>query len=239
MGRPLLINQLIVRTAERIERMSRCCLATIAGSFLGATVVLSVLLAVGCQTSAPLARTAIPVPPDSLSTDQLDNVRFQSQDYGSSAQDQLLNEKLRSYAPPQASDSQSTVVDRSQLVADVIFTGNRYLQNHQLTRNIRTRSGRYFDPDKLKQDVDQLWRMPEIRRIQGPYLDKTPDGVIVTINVEERNAINQVEFIGNRGISDRALQKTAGIELGDPLDTHSIRLAKTRIEEYYKEKSFS
>ena len=248
MGQPLLTNQLILRTFVRIDRISRCLAATRAGSFLAGIVAVSVLLAVGCQTSAPLSRTAIPVPPDTLTTDQLDNVRFQSQDYGSTtrqspnygttAQDQLFSEKLKSYAPQQASDSQPASVDRSKLVADVVFTGNRYIQTHQLTRNIRTRPGRYFDPDKLKQDVDQLWRMPEIRRIEGPFLEKTPNGVIVTIRVEERNAINQVEFIGNRGLSDRQLQKTAGIENGDPLDSHSIRMAKTRIEEYYKEKGY-
>ena len=260
MGQPLLINQLILRALVHIDRISRCLAAPCAGSVLTGIVAVSLLLSVGCQTSAPLSRTAIPVPPPTLTTDQLDNVRFQSPgstttqspgsttrqspgsttsqipDYGPTSQDHLFNEKT--YSPQQASDLKPASVDRSKLVADVIFTGNRYIQTHQLARNIRTRPGRYFDPDKLKQDVDQLWAMPEIRRIGGPYLKKTRDGVIVTINVEERNAINTVEFIGNRGITDKQLQKTAGIEDGDPLDVHAIRMAKTRIEDYYKEKGF-
>ena len=204
------------------------------------TLGLGIIALAGCQTSFPLSQSALPIPPEILSTDQLDNVRFQSPDYGLPDNEaRLFSEKLQAFAPPQPSNnSNSTPVDPSKLVADVIFSGNRYLQTHRLTRNLRTRPGRYFDPDKLKQDVDQLWRMPEIRRIKGPYLKHTPNGVIVTIEVEERNAISKVEFIGNRGLSDRALLKTAGISDGDPLDVHAIRLAKTRIEDFYKEKGF-
>ncbi len=124
------------------------------------------------------------------------------------------------------------------MIADVIIKGNQLLPTHHLTRKIRTRPGRYFDPDKLQQDVDQLWKMPEISRVNGPFLNRTPDGVIVTIEVVERNTISKVEFIGNRGISDRALKKETGLEDGSPLDVHEIRMAKTKIEEYYKEKGY-
>ena len=80
--------------------------------------------------------------------------------------------------------------------------------------------------------------MPEVSRINGPFLKRTPDGVIVTIVVVERNTISEVDFIGNRGISDRALKKQTGLEDGRPLDVHEIRMAKTKIEEYYKEKGY-
>ena len=195
------------------------------------------IVATGCQTSSPLTETALPIPPEVLSADHLNNVRFQSPESTGSGSRQFLD-KLQSYAPQQPSATDAVQVDSSQLVADVIFNGNRYLQAHQLSRNLGTRPGRYFDPDKLQQDVDLLWRMPEIRRVNGPYLKHTPHGVIVTIGVEERNAISTVEFVGNRGLSDRALQKVAGIVDGDPLDVHAIRLAKTRIEDHYKDKGF-
>ncbi len=132
----------------------------------------------------------------------------------------------------------SGTVDRANQVVEVKITGNNYLATHQLLRNIRTRQGRYFDPDQLQQDVDRLWRMPEIRRINGPYINRTNDGVVITIDVVERNQMVKVEFIGNRGITDRALKKETGLEDGAPLDSHQIRMAKTRIEEYYREKGY-
>ena len=80
--------------------------------------------------------------------------------------------------------------------------------------------------------------MPEISRVNGPYLKNTDEGIIVTIEVTERNTIGQVEFIGNRGIADRTLKKETGLEDGKPLDVHEIRLAKSKIEDLYKEKGY-
>jgi outer membrane protein insertion porin family len=127
---------------------------------------------------------------------------------------------------------------RPEIVKEVVITGNQYTATHHLTRNIRTRQGRYFDPDKLQQDVNMLWRMPEIKKVKGPYLDRQPDGIVIRIEVEERQKLSTVSFIGNRGISDRKLQKKSGLEDGSPMDVHAIRMAKTSIEELYKEEGY-
>lgn len=178
-----------------------------------------VCLLPGCQLGA-LTDRSIPAPPPILDTEMLENVSFQSPD------DDSIPEKTT--ASP----------DESQRVAKVIVTGNTTIPTHHLMRNIRTRPGRFFDPDKLKQDVDQLWQMPEISRINGPFIKQTPEGVVVTLEVVERKAITQIKFIGNRGIADRTLKKETGLEDGKPLNIHKIRMAKTKIEELYKEKGY-
>lgn len=134
--------------------------------------------------------------------------------------------------------SSNVAKNQANLIADVVIRGNRLLPTHHLTRNMGTRPGRYFDPDLLRQDVDRLWRMPEIRRLNGPFIDQTPQGLTVTIEVVERNLVQGIEFIGNRGIADRTLKKESGIEDGQPADLHEIRMAKTKLEEYYKKKGY-
>lgn len=135
---------------------------------------------------------------------------------------------------------QSSNVEKSKanLIADVIIRGNKLVPAHHLTRNMGTRPGRYFDPDLLRQDVDRLWRLPEIRRLNGPFIDQTEAGLVVTIEVVERNLVQGIQFIGNRGIADRTLQKESGIEDGQPADLHEIRRAKTRLEDFYKKKGY-
>ena len=128
--------------------------------------------------------------------------------------------------------------DPSNVIANVLFRGNQQLPDHVLSRNIGTRPGRFFDPDQLQQDVDGLWKLPEIKRINGPYIDKTPQGLVITFDIVERQYIRNLEFIGNRGITDRALQKESELDISQPLDLHKIRMAKNRIEEMYKEKGF-
>ncbi len=128
--------------------------------------------------------------------------------------------------------------DPSNVIANVVFRGNHVLQDYQLSRNIGTRAGRFFDPDQLQTDVDTLWRMPQIKRVNGPYIDKTPNGLLITIDIEERKHIQSIDFIGNRGLTDRALKKETDLEINQPLDLHKIRMAKTRLEDLYKEKGF-
>ena len=188
----------------------------------------------GCQTTG-LQQKELPVPPSHLDTSALENVRYQSPDN----RVRSFNEDLTDYGiAAQGAAKTSAKVDKKNIVADVIIRGNKEVPLHHLTRNIRTRPGRYFDPDKLQEDVDQLWRMPEISRINGPYIDHTANGVVINLEVVERNSISEIEFVGNRGISDRALLEVSGLENGKPLDVHQIRMAKVRVEEHYKSKGY-
>lgn len=165
-------------------------------------------------------------------------MRFQSPDVKAPPSfDRSLNEALKD--PPKAGESQAPATSGAgEVVAEVIIKGNKNLPEHYLTRNIRTRPGRYFDPDQLQQDVDQLWRMKEIKRINGPYLERTPQGLVITIEVIEKHLITTVEFIGNRGISDNTLKKQTGLEDGEPLDVYEVKMLKSRIEDFYHEKGF-
>lgn len=165
-------------------------------------------------------------------------MRFQSPDLKSPPSfDRSLNEALQdkpSSVPGPAGNQGAA----GEVVASVVVKGNKTLPEHYITRNIRTRPGRYFDPDQLQQDVDQLWRMKEIKRINGPYIEKTTEGLVVTIEVVEKDLITAVEFVGNRGISDQTLKKQTGLEDGEPLDVYEVRMLKSRIEDFYHEKGY-
>ncbi len=209
-----------------------------------AVLVIAVGLLLSLQTGCQLnkfSKAEIPVPSAVLDKSSLDTARFQSPGGNDSNRVYSLNEKFNGFdsqAHDKRTSSKKAPVDQANIVSEVKVTGNATIPTHHLTRNIRTRPGRYFDPDKLQQDVDELWQMPEISRVNGPYLNRTPEGVVVTIDVEERNTIGEVQFVGNRGISDRTLMKEIGLEDGKPLDVHEIRMAKTKLEEYYKDKGY-
>jgi outer membrane protein insertion porin family len=226
------------RASQRLSQSPRVIYAAIHGIFVIVLALISVSQT-GCQSTG-MTRAEIPVPPPVLDTAMLESARFQSPDRPQGSGNRVFsrNSALDIGQPQDSQTQREVAVDQANIVADVIVKGNRMTPTHHLMRSIRTRPGRYFDPDKLKQDVDDLWRMPEISRINGPYLNHTPEGVVVTLEVVERNTIGTIEFIGNRGISDRTLKKEIGLEDGKPLDVHEIKMAKTKLEEYYKEKGY-
>ena len=139
-------------------------------------------------------------------------------------------------------EEESAAVDSEQqqfLVRDVQIRGNDAIPTHHLMRHVKTRAGRFFDPDRLQQDVDALWKLPEIRRVNGPYLEKTPEGVNVAIEVVERRLIDEVKFVGNRALADWQLRKRADLKPGQPLDVHEVQLARQRLQDFYDQKGFT
>ncbi|WP_162273920.1 BamA/OMP85 family outer membrane protein [Mariniblastus fucicola] len=204
-------------------------------------LLLTAIFLSGCQSFGNQFQTSMPIPDPVLDTSQLDNVRYQSPQApggGQAGTPGMLNKQSHRLTLDGPIVSIDENADQSQLIAEVNFRGNSKLASHQLRRNISTRPGRYYDPDKLQQDVQQLWKMPEIARVNGPYIEQTDNGIVVTFDIEERNAIADITFIGNRGIDDRTLRKESGLgEIGH-LDVHRIRMAKSRIEELYRERGF-
>ena len=215
--------------------------------------VIGASLLLGCQATQFGQAPVLPPPPPSLDLSQIqanhaaskseaaprEVVRYQSPGSDSrvrSLQDDFSYESAaRNQAELLAKQPQAQSADR---VAEVIINGNHLLNEYDLLRKMKTRPGRFFDPDKLQQDVNELWRTPGISRVKGPFLENTPSGVIVTLEVVETSSISEVQFVGNRGISDAALRRHTGLEDGQPLDVHQIRMAKTKIEEHYKSKGF-
>ena len=208
------------------------------GQFSLIVLAFTALMSSGCQTGQ-LAGSKIPVPSSTLDKSRFENVRFQSLD------EFEPQESKKSITPSIYSDierpknaKQSTNDNQANKVAAVVVTGNKFIPTPVLLRDISTRKGRYFDPDKLRQDVDTLWSHPQISRVRGPYLKHTDEGIIVTIDVVERNAITEIRFIGNRGLTDRSLKKAINLTDGAPLDIQEIKMAKKKLEDFYKKKGY-
>ena len=201
----------------------------------------------GCQMGMLAANKELPVPAAQLEPGQFETVRYQSPG-GSGSRNAPTAGGLRRqprdevYTPDPwetlAPGANGEEIDQANVIIDVVIQGNQAIQEHEILGMIQSRVGRYFDADKLQRDVDQLWRLPEVNRVNGPYINRSDDGVVITFDIVERNVIREIKFVGNRGISDRGLRKKAGLEPGMPFNAHEIRMAKSRLEDLYKEKGF-
>jgi len=229
---------------SRIQDALAVCFTVVSLALLG-------LLNIGCQAGIVAERNELPVPASQLNLGQIESVRYQSPGSGSSngsggggggGAGGLRRQPRNVRAPDPweslAPGANGEVIDQSRVVIGLVFQGNQAISDHEILGMIRTRVGRYFDEDKLQRDVDHLWRLPEINRVNGPYINRSQDGVTITFDIVERQVIRDVKFVGNRGISDRNLSKKSGLETGTPFNAHEVRLAKSRLEDFYKEKGF-
>ena len=148
--------------------------------------------------------------------------------------------------PPTSGDGPPAVAAASQpppavgvgdLVAEVRITGNEAISTNKILRHIQTRKDRQFDPELLQGDKRRLTTTGWFRDVRV-LTARVPEGIVVTFEVFERPTIRYVRFIGDRGISERTLQKESGLEVGESLNVYAVEEARRKIENLYRSKGF-
>ena len=124
-----------------------------------------------------------------------------------------------------------------QLVADIVIKGNRKTPLTKVQANLRTRRGREFDPELVQADVRRLMKDGQFRDVRT-FTQSTPDGLVVTFEVFERPTMEEIKFVGNRGIKDSALLKQSDLKKGEALNQYSVEEARRKVEEFYHTKGF-
>ncbi len=125
-----------------------------------------------------------------------------------------------------------------RLIADVRIVGNKGVSEAKIYAQIRTRKDREFDPELLQGDVRRLNGTSFFRDVRT-YTEETEAGIIVTFEVFERPTIRYLKFVGNRGITDKTLEKKCGLKVSDSLNLYSVEEGRTKIEEFYRTKGYT
>jgi outer membrane protein insertion porin family len=209
----------------------------IATFFVGSLVLLQTM---GCQPAlqsqahGPLTSSgqlwATPTVAPAPLTEPIEQYRYQSQDETDN-RGQLFDPLNQQFYVDSSLDGQ---LGQRQVVQDVVIEGNRRVPDAEILRQLKTRPGRYFDPDLLHQDVQAIWKMSTIRRVHGPFLNRSAEGITITFQVEEHPFISELKFVGNRVLSDSYLRKETGLEEGKPLNDFEVRMGRDKIEELYR-----
>ncbi len=124
------------------------------------------------------------------------------------------------------------------LVADVRIEAADEKSEEFVRSQLRTRKDREFDPEIVQADVRRLASTGRYQDVRT-YTQEVPEGVIVRFQVFERPTIQYIRYLGNRGISDRALRRQDGLQIGDPLNRFAVEEARRKIEEFYHTKGYS
>jgi len=124
-----------------------------------------------------------------------------------------------------------------QLVVEVVLAGNFFTKEYDIQKHIHTRKDREFDPEVVQADVRRLVTSGLFRDVKTK-LRQEPGGVVVIFELEERPRIHEVKFLGNRGVSEKKLNKEIGAKAGDPLNTYLAEESRRKIEELYHHEGY-
>ncbi len=134
-------------------------------------------------------------------------------------------ERIAAPAPEAATPASADVV------AEVRIVGNETIAITQIASQLTTRAGRPYDATVVQRDVRKLASLGWFVDVKSLY-ERTPQGVIVIIQVVERPTIRYVWYIGNK-IKDKTLAKQTLLKAGGAVDPYSVEEGKRKLHDYY------
>jgi outer membrane protein insertion porin family len=122
-------------------------------------------------------------------------------------------------------------------VADVRVRGNRRIEADAIRARISTKAGDTYNAARISSDVHAVFGLGFFRNVKV-FSEETPDGRIVTFEVEENPVVRQVAIAGNEGIDADKIRDALTLTTGSTLDYPLLYENTARIEALYRSQGY-
>jgi outer membrane protein insertion porin family len=143
-----------------------------------------------------------------------------------------------STAPVAVVASTAASSDQVKRVLDIRVEGNRNVRARAILTEAKTRKNDPYDPDKLRQDVQAIYKKGNYDDVALDVSDST-GGVIVTFKVVEKPIVKRINFTGNKSLSRGALNADLTLKEDYPFDKSKLNQDVDKIIALYKNEGFS
>ncbi|MEW6264690.1 MAG: outer membrane protein assembly factor BamA [Thermodesulfobacteriota bacterium] len=125
----------------------------------------------------------------------------------------------------------------AERVARVLIEGNKRIEADAIKRVIQTQPGDSFSETKLSEDLKRVFGMNFFDDVKVD-VDDSPEGKIVKFIVDEKPAIAQVDFSGNRMLESETLMGALGYSLYAIMDPQRMADSIENLKKLYREKGY-
>jgi outer membrane protein insertion porin family len=126
-----------------------------------------------------------------------------------------------------------------ETIADVRVVGNSTVELAKIVPYIKTRAGRPYDSQLVREDIRRLNRSRMFASVRTENVRDASGGLVVVFRVVERPTLQYVKYIGLRSALERNLEDETNLKVGEPVDPYAVTEGKRKIEEWYKSKGFN
>lgn len=125
------------------------------------------------------------------------------------------------------------------VIKEILIEGNRLVPEEHILSAIDTKVGTKFDRDKVLNDLEAIDRLGYFVHdsIQANP-EKTEDGILLKIRIEENNPITRVQILGNSIVGTEELLLVVQPLIGKPESLAKISKILDDIEKKYQERGF-
>ncbi len=126
---------------------------------------------------------------------------------------------------------------QSSVIKSIKVKGNKAISEATILSKIKMKIGDEFDQTVSNDDLKRLYALGFFNDVSID-VDPQPGGIAVTIVVEEKPVIDKVEFIGNKGMPTRKLQKVIQTKAGDMLNYSILAQDMVALKAYYSQNGY-
>jgi len=126
---------------------------------------------------------------------------------------------------------------RAIIIRDLTVEGNRRVQEAVILGRIQSKPGSAFSPSQLSEDVRNVFALGFFDDVRTRVED-FEGGVKLTFDVVERPFVRDVEFTGNRRISNDTLRDKIELRLGSVYNPVDVQRAREKLKDYYEEEGY-
>ncbi|HXJ90808.1 MAG TPA: outer membrane protein assembly factor BamA [Candidatus Binatia bacterium] len=128
----------------------------------------------------------------------------------------------------------SLVFAQSDVISEIIVTGNRRIPAETVKARIFTKAGDIYDAAALERDFNSLWNTGYFEDIKF-LREQTPKGWRIVVQVKEKPTIREINYVGlssvsNSDVLDRFKQEKVGLTVESQYDPTRIKKAENSIK---------
>ncbi|NQU95299.1 MAG: outer membrane protein assembly factor BamA [Candidatus Omnitrophica bacterium] len=122
-------------------------------------------------------------------------------------------------------------------VLDIRVKGNQAISSPTILSKIKIKTRKPFSQSVIDDDIKRLYALGYFTDV-AIDVENQPDGVIVTVIVEEKPAIKEIIFEGNVKMTSRRLKKIIKSKAGDMLKLSQLSEDILEIKSFYERNGF-
>src|SRR5438046_6498654 len=116
---------------------------------------------------------------------------------------------------------------------DVQYTGPGTVSKERILAHMRTRVGQPYSDQVVEQDIEALYKTGSILNVRI-FAQPEGDGVKVTVAVQTRSIVREIEINGAERIKAKRLRKEIKLKLNQPVNEEQLEEARQKIIEVYQ-----
>src|SRR2546429_8910204 len=121
---------------------------------------------------------------------------------------------------------------------DVQYTGPGTVSKERILAQMRTRVGQPYSDQVVEQDIEALYKTGSILNVRI-FAQPEGDGVKVTVAVQTRSIVREIEINGAERIKAKRLRKEIKVKLNQSVNEEQLEEARQKIIEIYQAKGFT